>query len=170
MGSAFFIQAQESMKTTNVVIAGLGGQGVLTSADILAEAAFITGLDVKKSELHGMSQRGGSVTSDVRFGRQVFSPMVPWGQADCLVVLESTQVDINRPVLRKDGILITPEQIDQKVLLHHRSLNIALLGALSRHLPNIAEPAWIQAMRTHLKAAIQDVNIQIFLLARKLKS
>ncbi|MCX6993572.1 MAG: 2-oxoacid:acceptor oxidoreductase family protein [Kiritimatiellaeota bacterium] len=155
------------MKTTSVVIAGLGGQGVLTSADILAEAAFITGLDVKTSELHGMSQRGGSVTSDVRFGHQVFSPMVPWGQADCLVVLESTQVDINRPVLRKGGILITPDLIDKKDLLHHRSMNIALLGALSRHLPDIAEPAWIQAMRAHLTAAIQDVNIQIFLLVRK---
>ncbi|MFA5043600.1 MAG: 2-oxoacid:acceptor oxidoreductase family protein [Kiritimatiellia bacterium] len=155
------------MKTTNIVIAGLGGQGVLTSSDILAEAAFITGLDVKKSELHGMSQRGASVSSDVRFGRRIFSPMVPQGQADFLMVLEATQVDINRPVLRKDGISITPEQIDKKVLLHHRSLNIALLGALSRHLPDIAEPAWLQAIRAHLPATIRDINIRIFLLARK---
>lgn len=158
------------MKTTNVIIAGLGGQGVLTSADILAEAAFITGLDVKKSELHGMSQRGGSVTSDVRFGRQVFSPMVPWGQADCLLVLDATQAEINRPALRQGGLLITPDQIDKATLLHHRSLNIALLGALSRHLPDIAEPAWIQALRTHLTSTIQDINIQVFLLARKSKS
>ena len=64
-------------KVTNVVIAGLGGQGVLKASDILAEVAFRAGLDVKKSELHGMSQRGGSVSSDVRFGPQVFSPMVP---------------------------------------------------------------------------------------------
>ncbi len=158
------------MKTTNIVIAGLGGQGVLTSADILAEAAFLTGLDVKKSEIHGMSQRGGSVSSDIRFGRQVFSPMVPWGQADCLVVLEETQVDINLPVLRKGGILITPGQIDKKILLHHRSLNIALLGALSRHIPNIAEADWVQAMRTYLTPAILDVNLQIFTLARKSKA
>jgi len=66
---------------TNVVIAGLGGQGVLKASDILADAAFLAGLDVKKSEIHGMSQRGGSVTSDVRFGRQVLSPMVPAGEA-----------------------------------------------------------------------------------------
>lgn len=158
------------MKTTNVVIAGLGGQGVLTSSDILAEAAFIMGLDVKKSELHGMSQRGGSVTSDVRFGRQVLSPMVPWGQADFLVVLEPTQVELNRPVLRKGGVLITPDDIDKKNLLHHRCLNIALLGALSRHLPDIAEAAWIQALRAHWAAAMQNVNIQVFLLARALKS
>ena len=157
------------MKTTNVIIAGVGGQGVLTSTDILAEAAFITGLDVKKSELHGMSQRGGSVTSDVRFGRRVFSPMVPPGQADYLVVLDATQVEINRGALRPGGLLFTPEQIAKKDLRHHRSLNIALLGILSRHLPDIAEPAWIQALRTHLTAAIRDVNIQIFLAERGAK-
>jgi len=58
----------------NVVVAGLGGQGVLKASDILADVAFSAGLDVKKSELHGMSQRGGSVSSDVRFGERVFSP------------------------------------------------------------------------------------------------
>ena len=52
----------------NVVIAGLGGQGVLTASDILAEAALLAGFDVKKADVHGMSQRGGSVASDVRFG------------------------------------------------------------------------------------------------------
>ena len=67
---------------TNVVFAGLGGQGVLKASDILAQAAFARGLDVKKSEIHGMSQRGGSVTSDVRFGREVLSPMVSDGDAD----------------------------------------------------------------------------------------
>ena len=55
-------------KVTNIVIAGLGGQGVLKASDIVADVAFRAGLDVKKSEIHGMSQRGGSVTSDVRFG------------------------------------------------------------------------------------------------------
>jgi hypothetical protein len=71
-------------KTTNVVIAGLGGQGVIKASDILADAAFSTGIDVKKSEIHGMSQRGGSVASDVRFGERVFSPMVTEGEADFL--------------------------------------------------------------------------------------
>ncbi|MGO9246766.1 MAG: 2-oxoacid:acceptor oxidoreductase family protein, partial [Verrucomicrobiia bacterium] len=55
---------------TNVIIAGLGGQGVLKAAGIVADVAFRSGLDVKQSELHGMSQRGGSVSSDVRFGRE----------------------------------------------------------------------------------------------------
>ena len=71
------------------MIAGLGGQGVLKASDIVAEAAFRAGLDVKKSEVHGMSQRGGSVTSDIRFGRQVSSPMMPPGEADYLVLLDA---------------------------------------------------------------------------------
>ncbi len=77
---------------TNIVIAGLGGQGVLRASDILAAVAFDAGLDVKKAEVHGMSQRGGSVTSDVRYGPAVLSPMVPPGGADFLVVLEETQL------------------------------------------------------------------------------
>ncbi len=60
----------------NVIVAGLGGQGVIKASDILADAAFRAGLDVKKAEIHGMSQRGGSVTSDVRFGDAVQSPMI----------------------------------------------------------------------------------------------
>jgi len=78
-------------RVTNVVLAGLGGQGVIKASDILAEAALRAGLDVKKSEIHGMSQRGGSVTSDVRFGPKVLSPMVPAGEADFLVVLEPSR-------------------------------------------------------------------------------
>ena len=66
-------------RVTNIVVAGLGGQGALKASDIVADAAVRTGLDVKKSEVHGMSQRGGSVSSDVRFGPRVFSPMVPPG-------------------------------------------------------------------------------------------
>ena len=118
-------------KVMNIVIAGLGGQGVLKASDILADAAFRAGFDVKKSELHGMSQRGGSVSSDVRFGAQVWSPMVPAGEADVLVVLEETQVEINRGVLRPGGALIGPDLIGPNVLKTRKSLNVALLGALS---------------------------------------
>src|ERR1039458_8936155 len=100
-----------SSKPTNVVFAGLGGQGVLKASDILADVAFGAGLDVKKSELHGMSQRGGSVSSDVRFGERVFSPMVPEGEADFLLVLAADQVAVNAAALAAGGILIEPSQI-----------------------------------------------------------
>ena len=95
----------------NVVIAGLGGQGVLKASDILAEAAFRTGQDVKKAEVHGMSQRGGSVASDVRYGADVASPMVPPGEADFLLVLTPDQIEPNRASLRPGGILIEPAMI-----------------------------------------------------------
>src|SRR5512133_3149165 len=100
-------------ETINVVIAGLGGQGVLKASDILSNAVFRAGFDVKKSEIHGMSQRGGSVSSDVRFGKKVFSPMVPPGQADYLVVLAPSQVEVAKPMLKAGGVLIGPGAVDE---------------------------------------------------------
>ena len=68
----------------NVMLVGVGGQGVVLASDILAAAALESGLDVKKSEIHGMSQRGGSVFSHVRFGPTVHSPTIPYGEVDVL--------------------------------------------------------------------------------------
>jgi indolepyruvate ferredoxin oxidoreductase, beta subunit len=152
-------------KVYNVVIAGLGGQGVIKASDILADAAFRAGYDVKKSELHGMSQRGGSVSSDVRFGDKVWSPMVPTGEADCLVVLEETQVDVNRPALSPDGVLISPEQMDAAALKNRKSLNVTLLGALSTRLP-IPEEHWLAAIHANLAPKLHKLNEQSFELGR----
>jgi len=76
------------MAVTNVLIAGVGGQGVILSSEILALAALADGRDVKQGEFHGVAQRGGAVFSHVRFGDQVHSPMVPRGQVDFLLALE----------------------------------------------------------------------------------
>jgi indolepyruvate ferredoxin oxidoreductase beta subunit len=154
-----------SDKTTNVVIAGLGGQGVLKASDILADAAFRAGLDVKKSELHGMSQRGGSVSSDVRLGRCVLSPMVPDGQADFLVVLSADQVEVNLPQLRAGGVLIEPGQLDEILLPSKKSLNIALLGLLSALL-DIDDRYWMQALKAGLPDRLHDINIQSFVYGK----
>ncbi len=151
---------------TNVVFAGLGGQGVLKASDILADAAFRAGLDVKKAEVHGMSQRGGSVTSDVRFGEGVLSPMVPAGEADYLVVLSPDQVDINRHALADGGTLIPPDAIDADALGNKKSLNVALLGALSRHVDAIGEEHWLAAVRANLPEKLHEVNEQAFALGR----
>ena len=75
----------------SVVFAGVGGQGVLTASEALARAALIGGMDVKKSEVHGMAQRGGSVFSHVRFGGIVHSPLIPAGTADFLVAFEGIE-------------------------------------------------------------------------------
>src|SRR5208283_1723819 len=113
-------------KVTNIVAAGLGGQGVLKASDIIAGVAFLAGIDVKKSEVHGMSQRGGSVASDVRFGPRVFSPMVSAGEADFLIVLDPTQIEVNRAMLAPGGILIDPSILAGRTLRSAKSLNVAL--------------------------------------------
>ncbi|HZV80756.1 MAG TPA: 2-oxoacid:acceptor oxidoreductase family protein, partial [Geobacteraceae bacterium] len=69
---------------TNILLVGVGGQGTLLASEILSEVFMLAGYDVKKSEIHGMSQRGGSVVSHVRYGREVFSPVVPEGEVDIL--------------------------------------------------------------------------------------
>jgi indolepyruvate ferredoxin oxidoreductase beta subunit len=153
-------------RVTNVVIAGLGGQGVLKASDILADAAFRAGFDVKKSELHGMSQRGGSVSSDVRYGAEVLSPMVPEGEADVLLVLEATQTPINRGVLREGGALIEPDVIEEGALKNRKSLNVALLGALSTVL-DLPEEHWIAAIHANLAPKLHKINEQAFALGRR---
>jgi len=78
-------------KNFNIVILGVGGQGLITLLRVLSEAAFANGLDVKTSELHGLSQRGGSVSVYIRFGDKVWSPLGPQGQADLIIALEQQE-------------------------------------------------------------------------------
>ena len=150
---------------TNVIFAGLGGQGVIKASDVLADAAFRAGHDVKKAEIHGMSQRGGSVTSDVRFGPEVHSPMIPDGDADFLVVLAPTQVENNVHQLRKEGVLFPPDLVPESSLRNKRSLNVALLGALSTHL-SIAEEHWRAALEGALPERLLQVNVEAFQAGR----
>ncbi len=160
-------ESQSNMPSvTNIVFAGLGGQGVIKASDIMADAVFRSGCDIKKSEIHGMSQRGGSVTSDVRFGAHVDSPMIPAGQADFLVVLSPDQVDNNRAMLKPDGVLITPDWIDESKLENRKSLNVSLLGALSAYLPLTAEH-WQAAVEAALAPKLHAQNRAAFALGRQ---
>jgi indolepyruvate ferredoxin oxidoreductase, beta subunit len=154
------------LKVTNVVVAGLGGQGVIKASDILADVAFRAGLDVKKAEVHGMSQRGGSVSTDVRFGQEVLSPMVPAGEADYLVVLAPDQVENNRPVLKDGGVLVAPGDVKEADLMNKRSANVALLGVLSRHLA-FSEGLWVEAIKASLPEALHASNLQAFEVGRR---
>ena len=79
------------MAVTNVLIAGVGGQGAVLASELLALAAIAAGYDAKQGEFHGVAQRGGSVFSHVRFGDQVFSPMARRGEVDYLVALEKLE-------------------------------------------------------------------------------
>ncbi len=91
------------MKTMNVSLVGVGGQGILLTSDILAKTAALAGLDVKKSEIHGMAQRGGSVISQVRFGDKVYSPIIPDGASDLLVSFERLEALRWRHLLAANG-------------------------------------------------------------------
>ena len=149
-------------QVVNVVVAGLGGQGVVKASDILADAAFRTGLDVKKSEIHGMSQRGGSVASDVRFGPRVHSPMIPYGQADCLLVIAPDQVEVNRYALKAGGVLVSPDSLAKVTgKLQAKSINVALLGVLSKSL-DIPVETWEDAIRANLAEKHHRLNLEAF--------
>ncbi len=80
-----------TIPTMNVSLVGVGGQGILLTSDILAKVAMAAGCDVKKSEIHGMAQRGGSVISQVRFGSKVYSPIIPDAMSDLFVSFERTE-------------------------------------------------------------------------------
>ncbi|WP_372805730.1 2-oxoacid:acceptor oxidoreductase family protein [Pontiella sp.] len=152
-------------KVTNVKFAGLGGQGILTCTDILGSVVFDLGYDVKKAEVHGMSQRGGAITSDLRYGDQVLSPMIPVGQADYLIVLGDDQVDANKHHLKAGGVLVKPSDFDVDQLGNKRALNVALLGALSKHMDFTVEQ-WMAAIRRQFPERLVDVNEKAFLLGR----
>ncbi len=92
--------------TVNFLVVGVGGQGVLLASNVLSEAGLILGLDVKKSEVHGMSQRGGSVNSHVRWGKQVFSPLIGKGEVDVLISLERLEVLRYLDMLHPDSIVV----------------------------------------------------------------
>ncbi len=148
-----------TLDTINVVFAGIGGQGVILASDLLTAAAFRSGFDVKKSELHGMSQRGGSVSSDVRFGTKVWSPMIPEGQADFLVSLAEDQVEVCRHLLKPGGIVLSPSMLGDYD--PGRSMNIAMLGALNAHL-KLPDGIWNQLLAETFSGELQLVNQEAF--------
>ncbi|MGK2905070.1 MAG: indolepyruvate oxidoreductase subunit beta [Desulfuromonadales bacterium] len=94
------------MQIFNIVIAGVGGQGVLMASKVLAESALASGMDVKQNEVHGMAQRGGSVISFVRIGDQVHSPVVMPGTADLLISFEPLEALRYSHYLKPGGRLV----------------------------------------------------------------
>jgi len=117
-------------KNFNIVITGVGGQGLITLLDIISKAAFNKGLDVKTSELHGLSQRGGSVSVYIRFGEKVYSPMVPKAQANLVLALEFQEALGGLEFANKETIFIinnyqTPT-LGESASLKHVEDNIKL--------------------------------------------
>ena len=99
-----------SSNTKTVLLCGVGGQGTILAADLLARAAEESGLDVKVSEIHGMAQRGGAVTTVVRFGDKVQSMIADLGSADCVVSFETTEALRNLPYVKEGGSLFVNDE------------------------------------------------------------
>ena len=98
------------METRNIMIVGVGGQGSLLASRLLGRLLITRGYDVKVSEVHGMSQRGGSVVTYVRFGDKVYSPIVDKGEADFIVSFELLEAARYTEDLRKGGKIVTSTQ------------------------------------------------------------
>jgi len=95
---------------TNIILTGVGGQGILMASEIISEAAVQVGYDVKKSEIHGMAQRGGSVNSHVRFGEKIYSPLVMKGDCDLLLAFEKLEALRMASFIKEDGAIIVNDQ------------------------------------------------------------
>ena len=193
------------METTdrvqNILMVGVGGQGVILASEIISEVMMRAGHDVKKSEVHGMAQRGGSVSSHVRFGPKVYSPLIKKGDADVLFSFELLESVRYLDFLRSDALLIVnnqkvlppsvtlgadtyPEQLPEllrerfsrvdivdaldiaKQAGNARALNVAFLGALSKHF-GVDENLWKDVISSMLPLKLVDVNIKAFMLGRK---
>jgi len=93
---------------SNIILAGVGGQGILTIAAVLDTAALANNLNIKQSEVHGMSQRGGAVQSHVRISdKEIYSDLIPKGKADMIISVEPMELLRYLPYLKTDGLLVT---------------------------------------------------------------
>ena len=148
---------------TNVRIAGLGGMGVLKASLILSELLFECGYDVKKAEVHGMSQRGGSISSDVRFGKKVVSPMIPEKKIDFLLSLAPEWSDAHMASLAPGGVALSANSIDLSKLKSSKAVNVAVLGMLSKKL-DIPREKWLEVIGKFFPQKLREANEAAFVL------
>jgi indolepyruvate ferredoxin oxidoreductase beta subunit len=186
-----------AQKVTNVFICGVGGQGILLASEILSETALAHGLDVKKSEVHGMAQRGGSVVSHVRFGETVYSPVIAAGEADILVSFEKMEavrwihslspegkVIVNAQEIVPSGLESYPPEVDDQ--LKERAPDALLIDALGlareaghpravnvvmlgafSKFLDFTVEEWKKAIEKRVPPKTVDINLKAFELGRK---
>jgi len=153
-------------KTHNILFCGIGGQGILKASEVTGVAAMNAGFHVKKSEVHGMSQRGGSVESHLRIGAHVESALIMPGHAGLLVCFDAEEGERNLFYLAPDGVDFRPYLAQaQTAIPDPRFLNTYLTGVLSLYLP-IEEPVWLAAIRQVIPRKVEE-NIDIFVKARQ---
>ena len=147
---------------TSILFCGIGGQGVLKASEICAVALMYEGFHVKKSEVHGMSQRGGSVDSHLRFGEHVDSPLIPYGQTDILVPFEKNEAKRFKGQLKKSGVDLSEYLVAAGSFAPEtRFLNTFMLGVLSRSI-KISTKNWSRAFEELLPKKLLEDNLRIF--------
>lgn len=152
--------------TINILFCGIGGQGILKASELCGWAAIFQGFHVKKSEVHGMAQRGGSVDSHLRIGKEIFSPLIPLGKANFLVSFHKDEHDRIINFLDKKGVdLIDGLNKYKEKFSDERYLNTYLVGVLSKYLP-IDESNWIKALELSFKEKYLDNNKKVFFEGR----
>lgn len=158
-----------SKEVTSILLAGVGGQGTVLAGRVLARAAMSLGGEVKVSDIHGMAQRGGSVVTQVRFGPQVYAPVVEVATADYLVAFEKLEAYRWLPYLKVQGVLIVNDQEipPLPVLTGAATYPTGLLEALGQRVKNMIV---VEALEEARKAgSVKAVNMVLLgALARRL--
>lgn len=159
------VSAKEELldKVINIIFAGKGGSGIFTAAEICAQAAFLSGFDVKTGGSKGIAQRGGTVVSHMKYGKKVFSPKIEMGQADFAVSIGANE--ISKSYLDERGVLI---KLECEVHGNYKKFsNIYLLGQFSSCLP-FKEEQWHIAVKNRFIGNLAEENLKVFLEGRKL--
>ena len=166
----------------SVMIVGVGGQGTLLASRVLGSAMLSQGVDVKVSEVHGMSQRGGSVVTYVRYGDKVYSPIIAQGEADVLLAFEALEAARYLPWLKPEGTVVVnthPKDILGKVREQgvkvvaldalgmaeeagsSKAVNVVLIGAMAKKL-DLPKEVWIDTIKETVPSKFIDMNLKAF--------
>ena len=171
----------------NILLVGVGGQGTILASKILTSGLMEAGYDVKMSEIHGMSQRGGSVSTQVRYGDKVLSPIVGKGSADVIVAFETMEALRWLPYLKKGGsivvndFVINPAPVNQgqaeypegiivslkagdmaAELGNPKAMNVVLLGALVKAIGTLDDVDWMKHIEKNVKPKFVELNKKAF--------
>ncbi len=185
----------------NILFSGVGGQGILLASELTATSLLAAGFDVKKSEVHGMAQRGGSVTAQLRYGDRVYSPLIDPGSADIQMAFEMMEAVRYLPYLHKGSTVIVNTQrilppsvatgqatypenvldeltsrgirviaVDAFTIAQQagevRTANVALVGALSSHLP-VDESVFREIIEKRVPERFRSENMKAFAAGRE---
>lgn len=174
------------MKSIDIVITGLGGQGVLSAGKVIGEVALMAGYDVKITAIRGMAQRGEGVLSQIRIGKKIFSPLISEGKGDILLGFELLEVANNEHLIKKEGLLIffdrlTPfkKTTDLSLKIAHKNklefsykktlerlpneknINLFMLGVVSKYL-TFKKELWIESIKINFSGKKLQDNLFTF--------